>query len=34
MLRSYDNVRPHRLPAILRDDYTGPAQRFIDGKWQ
>lgn len=34
MLRSYDNVRPHRLPAILRDDYAGPAQRFIDGKWR
>ncbi len=34
MLQSYDNVRSHRLPEILRDDYTGPAQRFIDGKWQ
>lgn len=33
MLQCYDNVRPHRLPAILRDDYTGPVQRFIDGKW-
>lgn len=33
MLQSYDNVRPHRLPEILRDDYTGPAQRFVDGKW-
>ena len=34
MLQSYDNVRESRLPAILRDDYTGPARRFIDGKWQ
>jgi NADP-dependent aldehyde dehydrogenase len=34
MLQSYDNVRAHRLPEILRDDYAGPAQRFIDGKWQ
>jgi len=34
MLQSYDNVRAHRLPEILRDDYTGPVQRFIDGKWQ
>ncbi len=33
MLQSYDNVRSHRLPEILRDDYTGPAQRFVDGKW-
>lgn len=34
MLECYDNVRPHRLPNILkdknlRDDYF----RFIDGKW-
>lgn len=34
MLQSYDNVRPHRLPEILRDDYAGPAQRFVDGRWQ
>lgn len=33
MLQSYDHVRPHRLPEILRDDYSGPAQRFIDGRW-
>jgi len=33
MLQSYDNVRPHRLPEILRDDYSGPAQRLIDGTW-
>ncbi len=33
MLHSYDNVRTHRLPEILRDDYTGPAQRLIDGTW-
>lgn len=34
MLQCYDNVRESRLPDILRDDYAGPAQRFIDGKWQ
>lgn len=33
MLQSFDNVRTHRLPEILRDDYTGPAQRLIDGTW-
>ncbi len=33
VLQCYDNVRPRRLPEILRDDYEGPAQRFIDGKW-
>jgi hypothetical protein len=33
MLQSYDNVRTHRLPDILRDDYTGPAQRLVDGTW-
>jgi len=32
-LASYDNVRPHRLPEILRDDYDGPAQRLVDGVW-
>ncbi|MEX2580818.1 MAG: aldehyde dehydrogenase (NADP(+)) [Verrucomicrobiales bacterium] len=33
MLQSFDNVRPHRLPEILRDDYEGPAQRLVDGVW-
>ncbi|MDP4584614.1 MAG: hypothetical protein NWT04_11915, partial [Verrucomicrobiales bacterium] len=33
MLQSYDNVRAHRLPDILRDDYAGPAQRLVDGTW-
>lgn len=33
MLQSYDNVRPERLPDILRDDYDGPAQRLVDGVW-
>lgn len=33
MLQSYDNVRPNRLPDILRDDYDGPAQRLVDGVW-
>lgn len=34
MLQSYDNVRPHRLPEILMDDYCGPTQRLIDGVWK
>jgi NADP-dependent aldehyde dehydrogenase len=34
MLQSYDNVRPHRLPEILMDEYHGPAQRLIDGVWK
>ncbi len=33
MLQSYDNVRQSRLPEILRDDYSGQAQRLIDGVW-
>lgn len=33
MLQCYDNVRPHRLPEILRDDYSGSAQRLVDGTW-
>ncbi|MDF1754080.1 MAG: aldehyde dehydrogenase (NADP(+)) [Verrucomicrobiales bacterium] len=32
-LHCYDNVRQDRLPDILKDSYSGPAQRFIDGKW-
>jgi len=34
MLQSYDNVRQDRLPEILRDDYKGPTQRLIEGRWQ
>ena len=34
MLQSYDNVRPHRLPEILMDEYCGPTQRLIDGVWK
>jgi len=34
MLQCFDNVRPERLPSVLRDDYTGPAQRNIDGTWR
>ncbi len=34
MLQCYDNVRPHRLPEVLRDDYSGSAQRLIDGTWK
>ena len=33
MLQCYDNVRENRLPEILRDDYDGPAARYVDGKW-
>jgi NADP-dependent aldehyde dehydrogenase len=33
-LRSYDNVRPHRLPAELQDkNPTGKMWRLIDGAW-
>lgn len=32
-LHSYDNVREDRLPDVLKIDYSGPAQRFVDGKW-
>jgi alpha-ketoglutaric semialdehyde dehydrogenase len=33
-LRGYDNVRPHRLPAELRDENpTGTMWRLIDGTW-
>lgn len=33
VLHCYDNVRPHRLPEILRDDYRGAAQRWSEGRW-
>jgi alpha-ketoglutaric semialdehyde dehydrogenase len=34
MLQCYDNVRPHRLPAILRDQNpTGTVWRSIDKEW-
>lgn len=33
MLQCYDNVRPHRLPPILRNKNPGKAWRLIDGKW-
>jgi 2,5-dioxopentanoate dehydrogenase len=33
-LYSYDNVRPSRLPALLRDSNPGGrAWRFVDGQW-
>lgn len=32
--RSYDNVRPHRLPAELQDaNPTGKMWRYVDGEW-
>ena len=34
MLQSYDNVRPHRLPALLQDENpTSDCWRSIDGNW-
>ena len=32
-LECYDNVRQHRLPAILRNHNPGDAWRLIDGAW-
>ncbi|MDF1811323.1 MAG: aldehyde dehydrogenase (NADP(+)) [Verrucomicrobiales bacterium] len=32
-LHCYDNVREERLPEILKDGYSGDAQRLVDGKW-
>jgi len=35
MLQCYDGVRPHRLPAALRDTSPTPALwRLIDGQWR
>lgn len=35
MLACYDNVRPHRLPAELRDENpTGRMWRWVDGAWR
>jgi NADP-dependent aldehyde dehydrogenase len=34
MLQCYDNVRPHRLPALLQDQNPmGRTWRLIDGEW-
>ena len=33
MLASYDAVRPHRLPPILRDENPTGASRLVDGEW-
>lgn len=34
MLQSFDNVRPHRLPATLQDkNQGGTTWRLIDGEW-
>ena len=32
-LHSYDNVRPHRLPELLRDANLSGAWRYVDGEW-
>ncbi|MFP6763297.1 MAG: aldehyde dehydrogenase (NADP(+)), partial [Planctomycetaceae bacterium] len=34
MLECYDNIRPHRLPALLRDQNSqAGCWRCIDGEW-
>ena len=33
MLQCYDNVRAHRLPAILADDNPEGVSRLVDGDW-
>jgi NADP-dependent aldehyde dehydrogenase len=33
MLHSYDNIRPHRLPAALQDKNSNGCWRSIDGNW-
>ncbi len=33
MLQCFDNIRPHRLPDILRDENPGEVWRMIDGQW-
>jgi NADP-dependent aldehyde dehydrogenase len=32
-LTSYDNVRPNRLPPLLRDKNASKAWRLLDGRW-
>ncbi|MCP4885400.1 MAG: aldehyde dehydrogenase (NADP(+)), partial [Planctomycetaceae bacterium] len=33
MLQSFDNIRPHRLPEVLRDENPGKVWRLVDGSW-
>ena len=33
MLQCFDNVRPHRLPEVLRDENPGDVWRMVDGQW-
>ncbi len=33
MLQCFDNVRPHRLPDVLRDENPGGVWRMVDGQW-
>ena len=33
MLQCFDNVRPHRLPNVLRDQNPGGIWRMVDGAW-
>ena len=33
MLQCFDNVRPHRLPDVLKDENPGQVWRQVDGQW-
>jgi NADP-dependent aldehyde dehydrogenase len=33
MLECYDNIRPHRLPDVLKDENPGETWRLVDGAW-
>ena len=33
MLQCFDNVRPHRLPEVLRDENPSAVWRMVDGLW-
>lgn len=33
MLQCYDNIRPHRLPDLLKDNNPGKVWRQVDGNW-
>lgn len=33
MLQCFDNVRPHRLPEVLRDENPNQVWRNVDGEW-
>ena len=33
MLQCYDNIRPNRLPDVLKDENPGKVWRLVDGNW-